>query len=731
MNGWCSVRFMLIVLILVIFIGIFVMSPQMNSWFGTTREGFQNNNLVPYYHFPKFLNKWRLIDSVGEKHRRAVIFDVKAKHDNTGIKDRPIPPKMFDSQNCSVSFWLYANKQPKGWTRIFKLYSPKLGVIPLSLTINGSNNKHFALRIRTAIYGNEDEDYSTRNAGTSDEVNVSHTSDLNSSTNELWNDTAGESKMTDLNYHNLLPTNRPVFIVVTVETPQPSKGQGKVYKKGGNMTNFSSTYRLYIDGNQQNEFVQPSSVKAIPSDDTEAYFEIGTKHYDNATDYVIKDFKVYNHTIPRVDVGSLYNAIKKDNDPMGAWELFNGPRLNSQEGFTKIAVLPEPALELKRDFDLVVTSDTPCSKAMPCSGENQMCIGNVRNSKGERYGLCGSKSNLVMKQANLDKMFDMSKTSGKSLSYVQLESNAPIVEVKSSTAISPVVEKQLQVQLGGKEVTQIVKELVAKGEKFKVNNTTMGGDPVSGIKKKLYIDLRKENKTVRFFRGITRVEITEGEDMDSQQPTTEVLYAFYGTNYKTKQQVDEVMKPYVEEAEQDMREDFKGTQIMQLVYKKEEPLNLGNNGITICFWFQFVLDADDVSPILKMADGSGDAIEVIYGDRKMKFRVKNKQNPSDWFELNRTLNTLNLGEWYHITWVLQPPNDSGKSTWMIYANGSSTNLNGYTDQNYPSPIDRSVIYVGATNWWKTKNYNGSIGDLCIYKEALNRDQVMEVFNNPK
>ena len=115
----------------------------------------------------------------------------------------------------------------------------------------------------------------------------------------------------------------------------------------------------------------------------------------------------------------------------------------------------------------------------------------------------------------------------------------------------------------------------------------------------------------------------------------------------------------------------------------------------------------------------------------MKFRVKNKQNPSDWFELNRSLNTLNLGEWYHITWVLQPPNDSGKSTWMIYANGSNTNLNGYTDQNYPSPIDRSVIYVGATNWWKTKNYNGSIGDLRIYKEALNSDQVMEVFNNPK
>jgi len=42
-----------------------------------------------------------------------------------------------------------------------------------------------------------------------------------------------------------------------------------------------------------------------------------------------------------------------------------------------------------------------------------------------------------------------------------------------------------------------------------------------------------------------------------------------------------------------------------------------------------------------------------------------------------------------------------------------------------------VIYVGATNWWKTKNYNGSIGDLRIYKEALNRDQVMEVFKNPK
>lgn len=633
MNGWCSVRFMVIVLILVIFIGIFVMSPQMNSWFAPRREGFLNNNLVPYYHFPKFLNKWRLIDSVRENHRRAVIFDVKATHNRVGIEDRPKPPKMFDSQNCSVSFWLYANKQPKGWTRIFKLYSPKLGVIPLSLTINGNNNKHFALRIRTAIHGNEDEDYTTRNAGTNDTVNVSKTSDLNNSTNELWNDTAGESNMTDLNYHNLLPTNRPVFIVVTVETPPPSRGQEKEYKKEGSITNFSSTYRLYIDGKQQNEFVQPSSVKAIPPDDTEAYFEIGTNHYGNATDYVIKDFKVYNHTIPRVDVGSLYTAIKKDNDPMGAWEIFNGPSLNSQEGFTKIAVLPDTtALELARDFDLVVTSDTPCSKAMPCTGEKQMCIGNVRNSEGERYGLCGSKSNLVMKQATLDKMFDMSKTSGKGLSYVQLESNAPIVEVKSSTAISPAVEK---------------------------------------------------------------------------------------------------IGPSVEEDKEDMREDFKGTKIMQLVYKKEKPLNLGNNGITICFWFRFVLDADDVSPILKMADGSGDAMEVIYGDRKMKFRVKNKQNPSDWFELNRTLNTLNLGEWYHITWVLQPPNDSGKSTWMIYANGSSTNLNGYTDQNYPSPIDRSVIYVGATNWWKTKNYNGSIGDLRIYKEALNSDQVMEVFNNPK
>lgn len=724
-NGWCSIRFMVIVLILVIFIGIFVMSPQMNTWFGTTREGFLNNNLVSYYHFPKFLNKWRLIDSVRDKHRRAVIFDVKATHNRMGIEDRPKPPKMFNSQNCSVSFWLYANKQPKRWTRIFKLYSPKLGVIPLSITINGNNNKHFALRIRTAIHGNEDGDYSTRNAGTNDEVNVANTSELNSSTNELWNDTAGESNMTDLNYHNLLPTNRPVFIVVTVETPQPSSDQRKEYKKEESMTNFSSTYRLYIDGKQQNEFVQPSSVKAIPPNDTEAYFEIGTKHHDNATDYAIKDFKVYNQTIPRVDVGSLYNAIKKDNDPMGAWEIFNGPRLNSREGFALRPVLPDTtALELARDFDLAVTSDIPCSKEMPCTGEKQMCIGNVRSSEGERYGLCGSKSNLVMKQATLDKMFDMSKTSGKSLSYVQLESNAPIVEVKKTTTINPAIVKQLQRQLGGMEVTQVVKDLVAKRETFTISNTNMQGDPVPGRYKKLYIEFRYAGKTMRVEKG-------ERTSLAPAPPTLEVLYAFYGTNYKTKQEVDEVTGPYVEEDKEDVKEDFKGTKIMQLVYKNKKPLNLGNNGITICFWFRFVLDAKDDSPILKMADGSGDAIQVVYGDRKMKFRVKSKNDRPDWFELNRTLNTLNLGEWYHITWVMQPPNDSGKSTWMIYANASSTNLEGYSGQNYPSPIDRPLVFVGATNWWKTKNYNGSIGDLRIYKEALNRDQVMEVFNNPK
>ena len=133
-----------------------------------------------------------------------------------------------------------------------------------------------------------------------------------------------------------------------------------------------------------------------------------------------------------------------------------------------------------------------------------------------------------------------------------------------------------------------------------------------------------------------------------------------------------------------------------------------------------------------MADGYGDAIQVVYGDRKMKLRVKSKNDRPDWFELNRTLNTLNLGEWYHITWVIQPPNDSGKSTWMIYVNGSSTKSDGYTDQNYPSPIDRPVVLVGTTNWWwKAKNYNGSIGDLRVYKKPLDLYQVMEVFNNPK
>jgi hypothetical protein len=66
----------------------------------------------------------------------------------------------------------------------------------------------------------------------------------------------------------------------------------------------------------------------------------------------------------------------------------------------------------------------------------------------------------------------------------------------------------------GKDVTEIVKELLKKENElqfnFNINNDTMGGDPLPGVKKFLMVEFSPENN----FNKTYKIGIEEGQNLN-------------------------------------------------------------------------------------------------------------------------------------------------------------------------------------------------------------------------
>ena len=257
---------------------MFSMSEPFQKYlYGRTKEGFGlNNQLVRMWNDPALEGKWSLPPT-------------KKEWPLKDIKDQRQEP--LDNRNCSVSFWMYFNKNAGYWDHIVSLRSPK-------------TDRYLGVW----VYPNQPALH------------------IRSTTDEKWN--SGGDFQVETGYYNQngennhFSLNRAIFVVVTLETPNPSPEQLKADPE----KEYDSLYRLYIDGVHKNTHVHSSTIKSLQKDE-QAYIMVG-RTYGKTHNYVLKDIHLYNHTIGQTDIQNLYTAIKHQNDPDGAKALFTG-----KEGF--------------------------------------------------------------------------------------------------------------------------------------------------------------------------------------------------------------------------------------------------------------------------------------------------------------------------------------------------------------------------------------------------------------
>jgi len=268
------------------------MSDQVQTFF-RNKEGFgfsgYNNQLVRIWNDPHFENKWNITYPTRKTWKLDRIFDQKGEK--------------LNNQNCSVSFWMFVNKNSGNWNHIISLRSPTI-------------DRYLGIWIRPNLPG----------------IHIRSTTDKawNSGDDYQGDETGYYNKNED---NNSFPLNRAIFVTVTLETPNPSPEQLKINPD----KQLRSTYRLYIDGVHKNTHVHTGTVKSLQEDD-QSYIMVGRKYGGRGFhNYALKDIHLYNHVINESDIQNLYNAVKHQNDPDGAKSLFTVENFDvmndSKEGF--------------------------------------------------------------------------------------------------------------------------------------------------------------------------------------------------------------------------------------------------------------------------------------------------------------------------------------------------------------------------------------------------------------
>jgi hypothetical protein len=89
-------------------------------------------------------------------------------------------------------------------------------------------------------------------------------------------------------------------------------------------------------------------------------------------------------------------------------------------------------------------------------------------------------------------------------------------------------------------------------------------------------------------------------------------------------------------------------------------------------------------------------------------------------QFDNIYSSVNDNVWRHCVWVLDG------TTWRVYINGSLHITK--TGARFPRNVDRTINYIGKSNWSGDPGYNGNIDDFRIYKEALTQEKVSILFS---
>jgi hypothetical protein len=156
----------------------------------------------------------------------------------------------------------------------------------------------------------------------------------------------------------------------------------------------------------------------------------------------------------------------------------------------------------------------------------------------------------------------------------------------------------------------------------------------------------------------------------------------------------------------------------KIYLKIKDKFQTYNFGVSYTFWFKAVSNPT-WTRFFDFGNGPNqDNIICYINSDYIGFGVWKNSNKS-WSLFNVIPNVLD-NKWHHIGWTL-----NSNKTWNIYLDGKL--FNSYTNQNYPDPVDRSINYIGWSNWSNDSFYTGCITDFRIYNGVLSDTGVENIY----
>jgi len=144
------------------------------------------------------------------------------------------------------------------------------------------------------------------------------------------------------------------------------------------------------------------------------------------------------------------------------------------------------------------------------------------------------------------------------------------------------------------------------------------------------------------------------------------------------------------------------------------------SALSFSFWFRSTTSTTTWGRIFDFANGTAnDNIIAFIESTNFGLSVYDGGTGNNIYGI---INNANDNVWRHVVWVLIP------GTWQIYINGSTSADLTKTGVNFPRSVNRTINYIGKSNWGGDPGYNGNIDDFRIYKEALTQEKVSILFS---
>lgn len=146
----------------------------------------------------------------------------------------------------------------------------------------------------------------------------------------------------------------------------------------------------------------------------------------------------------------------------------------------------------------------------------------------------------------------------------------------------------------------------------------------------------------------------------------------------------------------------------------------GTTGLSFSFWFK----SNSTATWGRIFDfGNGQAnnnIIAFINNNNLGFSVYNGSTSS---QINNVIPSINNNTWQHIVWTLDSNNG-----WKIYLNGNL--YSSLSNMNYPNSIQRTLNYIGKSNWSADPYFNGLIDDFRYYNRVLTSNDVSDIYTSP-